>query len=188
SITAEDVAPAGAEQGRLWGGPSGGDLRAHRALDRVQGLLGGDGVLTAALQGGRDVRDQVHLQPWGAQAAAPRPADRPWPGRLPAPAPATVPVQPAPVEVLDLTGAPVWFDDRLTMSADPARVRTLASTRRRATEHLIVGWAGPWPLAERWWSVEGARLSVHVQVTLDDGRALLLACRPDGWTCEAVYD
>ncbi|HEY0216028.1 MAG TPA: DNA polymerase Y family protein, partial [Cellulomonas sp.] len=47
SITAEDVAPAGAEQGRLWGGPSGGDLRAHRALDRVQGLLGGDGVLTA---------------------------------------------------------------------------------------------------------------------------------------------
>ncbi|RMI03363.1 DNA polymerase Y family protein, partial [Cellulomonas triticagri] len=64
-ITAEDVAPAGAEQGRLWGGASGGDLRAHRALDRVQGLLGGDGVLTAALQGGRDVRDQVHLQPWG---------------------------------------------------------------------------------------------------------------------------
>jgi hypothetical protein len=25
-------------------------------------------------------------------------------------------------------------------------------------------------------------------VTLGDGRALLLAWRPDGWTCEAVYD
>jgi protein ImuB len=188
SITAEDVAPAGAEQGRLWGGPSGGDLRAHRALDRVQGLLGGAGGLTAVVQGGRDVRDQVHLQPWGAQAAAPRPADRPWPGRLPAPAPATVPERPAPVEVLDAAGQPVGFDDRLTMSGDPVRVRTLGSARQRPTEHTIAGWAGPWPLAERWWSAEGPRLSVHVQVTLTDGRALLLACRPGGWTCEAVYD
>jgi protein ImuB len=187
-ITAEDVAPAGAEQGRLWGGPSGGDLRAHRALDRVQGLLGGDGVLTAALQGGRDVRDQVHLQPWGAQAAAPRPLDRPWPGHLPAPAPATVPAQPAPVEVLDDDGRPVRFDDRLTMSGVPARVRTPPTDRRPAVDHDVAGWAGPWPLAERWWSPDDARLRVHLQVTLGDGRALLLACRPDGWTCEAVYD
>lgn len=188
AITAEDVAAAGAEQGRLWGGPSGGDLRAHRALDRVQGLLGGDGVLTAVLQGGRDVRDQVHLQPWGAQAAAPRRRDRPWPGHLPAPAPATVPPRPAPVEVLDDAGRPVRFDDRLAMSGDPATVRTPASDRRPSTDHRVAGWAGPWPLAERWWSTEDARLSVHVQVALDDGRALLLACRHDGWTCEAVYD
>lgn len=188
AITAEDVAAAGAEQGRLWGGPSGGDLRAHRALDRVQGLLGGDGVLTAALQGGRDVRDQVHLQPWGAQAAAPRPVDRPWPGRLPQPAPATVPARPSPVEVLDAEGLPVRFDGRFTLSGVPARVRTAATGRRPAAEHRVAGWAGPWPLAERWWSATDAQLCLHVQVTLDGGRALLLACRPDGWTCEAVYD
>lgn len=188
AITAEDVAPAGAEQGRLWGGPSGGDLRAHRALDRVQGLLGGDGVLTAALQGGRDVRDQVHLQPWGAQAAAPRPVDRPWPGRLPVPAPATVPVQPFAVEVLDAAGRVVTFDDRFAMSNAPARVRTAATDRRPAAEHDVAGWAGPWPVADRWWSAEGPRLRAHVQVALGDGRALLLACHPGGWTCEAVYD
>jgi protein ImuB len=188
AITAEDVAPAGAEQGRLWGGPSGGDLRAHRALDRVQGLLGGDGVLTAALQGGRDVRDQVHLQPWGAQAVAPRPVDRPWPGHLPSPAPATVPAQPAAVEVLDGAGRPVTFDQRLAMSGAPVRVRTPRTDRRPAADHDVAGWAGPWPLAERWWSPDQARLRVHLQVTLGDGRALLLACRPEGWTCEAVYD
>lgn len=188
AITAEDVAPAGAEQGRLWGGPSGGDLRAHRALDRVQGLLGGDGVLTAALQGGRAVRDQVHLQPWGAQATAPRPLDRPWPGHLPAPAPATIPERPAPVEVLDPTGCPVRFDDRLMMSGVPARVLTTGTARHPATDHPVAGWAGPWPLAERWWSPGEDDTRVHVQVTLADGRALLLACRPAGWTCEAVYD
>lgn len=186
TVTAEDVAPAGAEQGRLWGGTSGGDLRAHRALDRVQGLLGGDGVLTATLQGGRDVRDQVHLQPWGAQQAPARPADRPWPDRLPAPAPATVPAEPSPVEVLDPTGAPVRLDGRLIMAATPATVRTPPTGRRPAVDHPVAGWAGPWPLAERWW--DAPRVRAHLQVTLADGRALLLSAHPDGWICEAVYD
>lgn len=189
TITAEDVAPAGAEQGRLWGGASGGDLRAHRALDRVQGLLGGDGVLSVVLQGGRAPRDQVHLSPWGARPAAPRPRDRPWPGRLPDPAPATVPLVPEPVEVLDATGAPVRFDDRLTMSAAPAALRgpRPAGAPGHGPRRAVVGWAGPWPLMERWWSDE-ARSRVYLQVTLDDGEALLLALGPAGWTCEARYD
>ncbi|WNB86831.1 hypothetical protein [Cellulomonas sp. ATA003] len=121
-VVAEEVAPAGAEQGRLWGGASGGDLRAHRALLRVQGLLGGDGVLVATLQGGRDVRDQVHLVPWGDARATERAADRPWPGRLPEPAPATVLVEPVVVDVLDDAGRTVRVDARLVMSAPPVTV------------------------------------------------------------------
>jgi protein ImuB len=74
------------------------------------------------------------------------------------------------------------------MSGDPVRVRTPASDRRPAVDHDVAGWAGPWPLAERWWSPAEAGLRMHLQVTLGDGRALLLAWRPDGWTCEAVYD
>ncbi|RMI12536.1 DNA polymerase Y family protein, partial [Cellulomonas triticagri] len=92
------------------------------------------------------------------------------------------------VTVLDAAGRPVVVDARFDLSGDPARVRTAATDRRPAAEHDVAGWAGPWPVADRWWSEDGARLRVHVQVTLADGRALLLACRPEGWTCEAVYD
>lgn len=192
-IAAEEVAPAGAEQGRLWGGASGGDLRAHRALLRVQGLLGGDGVLVATIQGGRDVRDQVHLVPWGDARATPRAADRPWPGRLPEPAPATVPAEPVAVEVLDAAGRPVRVDARLAMSADPALVRW--SERPDAPSvpgvdagtYRVVGWAGPWPMVERWWS-DAPRRRVHLQVALDGGRALLLSCTQGAWACEALYD
>ncbi|WP_448060467.1 DNA polymerase Y family protein [Cellulomonas hominis] len=225
SIVAQEVSPAGDEQGQLWGGPSGGDLRAHRALDRVQGLVGGDGVLTATLQGGRDVRDQVHLRAWGEQTAAPRPVDRPWPGRLPDPAPATVPLVPEPVELLDAHGAAIVVDDRFELSAEPAAVRRVPGDRpgpadgpqmdgvrargaqlgggtgvqgawvdgtrtgRRAQLEVrtVVGWAGPWPLVERWWSAQPRRL-VHVQVALDDGQAWLLAHTATGWTREASYD
>lgn len=185
-IAAEEVAPAGAEQGWLWGGASGGDLRAHRALLRVQGLLGGDGVLVATLQGGRDVRDQVHLAAWGDAQTPPRAVDRPWPGRLPEPAPATVLVEPEPVEVLDAAGGPVRVDARLAMSAPPAAVRWTVEQRGGGL-HPLVAWAGPWPMVERWWS-ETPRRRAHLQVALADGRALLLACTSDAWTCEAVYD
>jgi len=221
AVTALDVAPAGAEQGRLWGGPSGGDLRAHRALDRVQGMVGGAGLLTATLQGGRDVRDQVHLRPWGEQSDPPRPLDRPWPGRLPDPAPATVLDPPRRAEVRDEAGRPVVLDVRTGMSAPPAWVRVLppdlsdeggtagargqAGAGGRAVEsgsrgmrgaddlalrpRKVVGWAGPWLLGERWWTPSAAgTLRAHLQVTVDDGPAVLLACAADGWTCEATYD
>ncbi|WP_407342541.1 DNA polymerase Y family protein [Pengzhenrongella phosphoraccumulans] len=209
-IAAEEVAPAGAEQGWLWGGASGGDLRAHRALLRVQGLLGGDGVLVATLQGGRDVRDQVHLAAWGDAQSPPRAVDRPWPGRLPEPSPATVLVEPAAVQVLDAGGTPVLVGSRLTISAPPAALRWPERPRAHAEQRgaraegaraegardegsrddgpqVVVAWAGPWPMLERWWS-ETPRRRVHLQVALADGRALLLACTGGEWTCEAIYD
>lgn len=184
-IAAQEVAPAGAEQGRLWGGPSGGDRRAHRALDRVQGLIGGGGVLTAALQGGRDVRDQVYLRPWGEQAPPHRPVDRPWPGRLPPPAPATVLRDPEPVDLLDAAGVPVGLDARFALSAPPATLARRGPGGGRGRG--VIGWAGPWPLAERWWTDE-PRYRTHLQVALEDGSALLLAHTAETWTCEAVYD
>ena len=186
-IAAEEVAPAGAEQGHLWGGPSGGDLRAHRALLRVQGLLGGDGVLVATLQGGRDVRDQVHLTAWGDARTPPRAADRPWPGRLPEPAPASVLVQAVPVEVLDAGGDRVRVDARLVMSAPPVVLRWADDADADDGPHPLVAWAGPWPMVERWWT-QTPRRRVHLQVALADGRALLLACTAGAWTCEALYD
>jgi protein ImuB len=211
AVTALDVAAAGAEQGRLWGGPSGGDLRAHRALDRVQAAVGGTGLLAATLQGGRDVREQVHVRPWGEQSPPPRPLDRPWPGRLPDPAPATVCTPAEPVEVRDPAGVPVRVDVRTGLSGPPARVRWRPSEEspHAVDERQVTGWAGPWLLSPRWWASDGTGgadgaqgaggapgaggghgvgLRGHLQVAFDDGTAVLLACDAQGWTCEARYD
>lgn len=188
-LRAEEVGPVGAEQDLLWGGASGADSRARRALHRVQGLLGADGVLTAMLQGGRDARDQVHLVPWGEDDPPPRPADQPWPGALPPPAPAVVLGEPAPVELVDAAGRVVQVSVRLTLSAPPAALRTAPS---RAEPDIggtqpVRSWAGPWPMVERWWAPDGRR-RVHLQVVLGDGRAVLLAFAQGRWTLEARYD
>jgi protein ImuB len=82
-------------------------------------------------------------------------------------------------------------DVRLVMSAPPAAVRWGDPQRAgHAAPHgpcPVVSWAGPWPMLGRWWSEEPAR-RVHLQVALADGRALLLECAGDAWTCEAIYD
>ena len=118
-VIAEDVVPLGAEQSYLWGGVSGADSRAQRTVERIQGLLGPDGVLAVSEQGGRSPRERVLALPWGQEAAQSRALAHPWPGRIPDPPPATVLVTPAPVQVLDAGGAPVTIDRRLALSAPP---------------------------------------------------------------------
>ncbi|MFG1935491.1 DNA polymerase Y family protein [Micromonospora tulbaghiae] len=254
------LAQAGLQPG-LWGETGEERERAHRALSRVQGILGPEAVVTAVLGGGRSPADQVRLVPWGDErvparpgpqplppappaavppvpagsvsgvaasrpvptgsAAAPasgvtpsRPAagaapgaasapvvvppegragrragrgravaEPPWPGRIPPPSPAVVLPTPLPADVRDAAGEPVVVSARLAVSAAPARLTVGAG---RPAE--ITGWAGPWPVDERWWAPAEARRRARFQVCLADGAALLLAVEGGQWLVEAIYD
>ena len=61
----DEVKPDHGRQLGFWGGSAAADDRVARALARVQGMLGPDGVVTAVVGGGRDPADQVRLVPWG---------------------------------------------------------------------------------------------------------------------------
>ncbi|MEU7845082.1 DNA polymerase Y family protein [Micromonospora sp. NPDC049114] len=214
------IAQAGLQTG-LWGETGEERERAHRALSRVQGILGPEAVVTAVLGGGRSPADQVRLVPWGDERLPARPgppagagadptagggraggdrvgggrvggaglpADRgggvpPWPGRLPPPAPAVVLPSPLAATVHDTAGEPVVISARLAVSAPP--VRLVVGTGQPA---VIVGWAGPWPVDERWWAPAEARRRARFQVSLADGTALLLAVESGQWLVEAIYD
>ncbi|MET0414739.1 MAG: DNA polymerase Y family protein [Actinoplanes sp.] len=111
------------------------------------------------------------------------PALPPWPGRLPKPAPAVVLREPLPAVVLDGTGTPVGVGARLDLTGEPA-----ALVVERAHPIGITGWAGPWPVDERWWAPGEGRRRARFQVALDDGRALLLSLAGGHWLVEAIYD
>ena len=176
------VRHAGMQAG-LWGEIGPADERAHRALVRVQGLLGPDSVFTAVLGGGRGYADRVTLVPWGDERTPAKAVAPPWPGRLPAPAPATVLPEPAPVLVRTADGQVLTVDERLAMNGVP----TSAAVGREAPVE-ITGWAGPWPAQERWWAPEEATRLVRFQVALADGRVLLVAHTGGRWIVEASYD
>ncbi|MET8549826.1 DNA polymerase Y family protein [Micromonospora zamorensis] len=83
------IAQAGLQAG-LWGETGEERERAHRALSRVQGILGPEAVVTAVLGGGRSPADQVRLVPWGDERLPARPGPAPLPGgpiARPGPAP-----------------------------------------------------------------------------------------------------
>jgi protein ImuB len=165
----------------LWGEAGEERDRAHRALHRVQGMLGPDAVQRAILGGGNDPGGRVTLVPWGEEYRPER-SDGPWPDRLPSPSPATVFAAPAPVEVLDAADRPVTVTPRLLLSGGPARL----VIDRVPVE--IVDWAGPWPVDEHWWDRRTARAVLRFQVLLADGRMLLLALSAGQWEAVADYD
>ncbi|MEU4217586.1 hypothetical protein [Actinoplanes sp. NPDC026623] len=119
----------------------------------------------------------------------------PWPGRLPRPAPALVLPQALPAVVLDADGQPVGVSARLELSGDPAFLLIenggpiknggLVGNGGRVE---ITGWAGPWPVDERWWAPAEARRRARFQIAVADGRAFLLSLVSGHWAVEAIYD
>jgi len=181
-LVPDGVLPHAGLQPGLWGETGEEKERAHRAFNRVQGILGPESVVTAVLGGGRAPADQVRLVPWGDEPTPARP-DAPWPGRIPPPHPALVLPAPLPAAVHDAAGEPVGVSARLLVTAPPARL-----TVGTGPPTPIVGWAGPWPVDERWWAPAEARRRARFQVALADGSAVLLSLAGGRWSVEAIYD
>jgi protein ImuB len=85
--------------------------------------------------------------------------------------------------VLDGEGRPVRLAEPDRLSAPPERLVLDVP----GGERVVVGWAGPWPVQQRWWAGEDSPTG-RVQVLCDGGAAYLLAVRDDRWWLTAVYD
>jgi protein ImuB len=183
----------------LWGDAVASD-RVTRAAIRVQAMLGHDAVTRPVLAGGRGPAEQVTLVPFGSpddpMPASARPGGlgpgrpdgpgepgRPWPGRIPSPSPATVYQPPLPARITDDSGATVTVSGRGLVSAPPARM-----SADGAPGLAVTAWAGPWPVAERWWDPRTARRRARFQLVTEDGAAWLVAVQNGRWLIEARYD
>jgi hypothetical protein len=166
----------------FFGGASAADTRAALSFTRVQERLGVEAVLFGRVQGGRDPAEQAALVPWGSpEAATADGVTAPWPGRLPPPSPTHVLVVPRRAEVVDEAGRALGVSGRGLLNSEPARLSVEGGAWQP-----ITGWAGPWPVTERWWSVRRCR--ARVQVVTADGVARLLCTERAQWWIEALYD
>ena len=156
------------------------------SVREIQAMLGHTAVSRPLLAGGRGPAERVLRVPWGDHAEPRYPADRPWPGQVPAPAPVVVPTDPLPVEVTDADGKPVTVSARCVVSAPPSAITGLPGNDRRPAS--VRSWAGPWPAVERWWDAAAGRRLARFQVTTDDDRAWLLLVEAGSWQVEAGYD
>ncbi|GAB3207546.1 hypothetical protein GCM10027262_21300 [Nocardia tengchongensis] len=183
-----EVVSAGALQLGLWGGVGEDEERARRALIRVQSLLGGDAVRMGVLSGGRGPEERITMVTLGDEPVPETDPAQPWPGRLPEPAPALVLTHHPEVRVEAADGTPIWVSDRGMFTADPARLQWGSSSWR------LSGWAGPWPVDDRWWAhrfEDGFAARAQVQLDAEDKtrlRALLLIGYNNAWHVEGLYE
>lgn len=209
-----EVVPAGHVQEGLWGEAGLAEARVHRALVRVQGLLGPESVRVPVEVGGRGPADRLRSVPYGE--APPEDTPRgPWPGALPAPSPSVVwPGADYRLEIRESgdpwaqvvaraalgggvvlrtrAGQPVGVTVRGLLTGSPEVVEV---GRRRGA---VAGWSRPWPLDEAWWEPgpdgESRRPRARMQVIPERAAALLLGCvlgdesDPVRWTVEGVYE
>ncbi len=165
----------------LWGEAVVTDAVARAAM-RVQALLGHQAVLRPVVDGGRNVCDQVTLVPFGEKTEPRLDPGAPWPGRVMGPAPAVVYPFAREADVTDEAGAAVTVSGRCVASAAPAWLAVEGEPPLRVT-----GWAGPWPLSERWWDPAAARRRARFQLLTGDGRAWLAAVQDGRWLIEAGH-
>jgi len=184
-IEPEAVDPVGSHEAGLWG--NGPDEGVHHGLSRVQGMLGHEGVVTAVLGGGRLLAERQVLVAWGdrADATLEKKRQRPWPGSLPEPAPATVFAQRHAVVVLGPQQQQLAVSDRGVLSAHPA---FFSPTGKREDLRRVEAWAGPWPVAQRWWDATAATTANRFQLIDASETAWLLVLDGQEWWAEGMYD
>lgn len=160
-----------------WGRPAAPD--APDAPAGPPQVISGNGARPARARSTNRKRRLPTRRSTGRPVREPPP---PWPGRLPAPSPATVPPAPLPAELFDVAGRPVRLTAPDLLSAPPHHLVIDHGEAR-----VVEGWAGPWPLRQRWWipdAVTGSRL----QVACAGGVAFLVLGDEEGWWITAVYD
>jgi protein ImuB len=180
-LVPDQVVHATGHQLALWGETVVSD-RVARAAMRVQAMLGHEAVLRPALGGGRDVAEQVNDVPFGEKREPRLAVGPPWPGRIMGAAPGVVYPFARGADVTDDAGDAVTVTGRCVLSAPPAWLAADGEPPLR-----ITGWAGPWPLSERWWDPATARRRARFQLLTGDGRAWLAAVQGSRWLIEAGY-
>ncbi|MEI8051431.1 MAG: hypothetical protein WCI12_08350 [Actinomycetes bacterium] len=161
------------------------DERAARVAIRLQGRLGPAGVQVARFLTGHDPAERATMVPFGSSGdldSGGNHHDAPWPGHLPAPSPAIVVSNPSTVELTGADGVQVEVSGRGLLSTAPVR----CSLHRSQPSEKVIAWAGPWPLATRWW--DRRRWRVRIQVLTASGAGLLLAAEQGQWWLLGRYD
>lgn len=202
-LSACNLSARGSWNTPLWGGDDISQAARVRAIERAQGELGPQAVITPAPVPARTPAGRIALTVWGdvppeqAPQDPPDP-DEPWWDGIARPWPASIITPPYLIELSDENRVPVMVSGRGNISGTPRWVRgvvgqktpslhlrsTLGDIAERELE--VINWAGPWPLCEQWWA--GGERSAFIQLATSSGYCLLVARSQGQWAIAGIYD
>ena len=198
SLTALELSPATTSQAGLWQAPGHqAQVRARRAAERVESLLGAGSIQVPRIVPGRDPRSRVRLIPWGeSEGVGESKGDEtaPWSGALPEPSPSIVLPRPVPARLTDIEGRELGVDIHGQLDGVPGFLSVddgvdgvdEGAVGTAPQMEFVLLWAGPWPVDEGWWTARGPSRRAYLQVVTDVGPPRLLV-RSGRWWLDALY-
>ncbi|WP_053546071.1 Y-family DNA polymerase [Corynebacterium deserti] len=189
-LTPVECVPPDMASGGLWDTGRSHNHVARQVIQRVQSTLGIDAVLQPVPAGGRGVEERIHFVPYGEKRDAVRNPQGAWPGQIPGPLPARlgggINHPASQITMIDAESQRIYVTAEALLSSSPY---ALAWGKAR---YLITGWAGPWPVDDRWWEKNGtkyARLQVVGRAVSEERQlsAWLLIWKDSKWRIEATY-
>ncbi len=185
-----ECVPPDMASGGLWDTGRSQQHVARQVIERVQSSLGVDAVLQPVPAGGRGVEERIHFVPYGEKRDAIRNPAGSWPGKIPGPLPARlgggINHPASQVIMIDAEGQRIYVTAEALLSSSPYALSW------GPARYLITGWAGPWPVDDRWWEKNGtkyARLQVVGRAVSEERQlsAWLLMWKDNKWRIEATY-
>lgn len=185
-----ECVPPDMASGGLWDTGRSQQHVARQVIERVQSSLGVDAVLQPVPAGGRGVEERIHFVPYGEKRDAIRNPAGSWPGKIPGPLPARlgggINHPASQVTMIDTEGQRIYVTAEALLSSSPYALSW------GPARYLITGWAGPWPVDDRWWEKNGtkyARLQVVGRAVSEERQlsAWLLMWKDNKWRIEATY-
>jgi len=157
--------------------------RVEHVVAQLQSQLGYQSVRHARRHAGHRLTETDTFVPWGDGSVTSTVDEEAWPGALPKPLPATVFSPPLPVQLVGENGDAVEVSSS-ELSCEPVTMTSSQSSR------VVKGWAGPWPVVERWWDQENSNSRYRLQLLDSEGVGWLISCPREGgsWMAEARYD
>ncbi len=190
-LSMTDLVAAGARQQPLWGGKSIHAEQAQRAAVRLQSLLGEDAVRVPEKKGGRTPREKYVDRAWNEAEGSSADAELPWPGAIPEPGPSLIHPKPLVVDLYADCGHPLIVTGdgilacRMRCGEPEPRPRVVRSVVNKvAREFVVVDYAGPWVVEQRWWADYQRR--AYLQIAGFES-ALLLYMEKGQWQEEGRY-
>ncbi|MFC5370179.1 hypothetical protein [Arcanobacterium bovis] len=188
-IRAQSLFPAGFSQGVLWGREDSYSELAHKAINRLQALVGQEKVLIPTLKAQLAPNTAYKLEPWECgNNSADKGKDGSWPGAIPRPWPRKILETYEPITICDVQGHVCVVNSlgRFYCVHGCGFVEPVFFNSQRYSGE-INSYSAPWLHRRQWWAPKKETDHVWCEVVLDDLHAFLCRWDSAGWRLVGEY-
>ncbi|WP_124054772.1 Y-family DNA polymerase [Arcanobacterium ihumii] len=188
-LQAQNLWLLGHQQTVLWGREESISQSTHRAIHRIQTLVGQENTVVPRLVSKLNPKSAYVLEPWSFTADShERCGDASWLGAIPEPWPGKILDHVEPICIMDARGHPCKVSSLgrfyCTEGCGFVEPNKIAGKRQNGK---ITQFSAPWLYRRQWWEEKVGLDQVWCEIGVEQGQAFLCVWDSQGWALVGEY-